>query len=66
MKIAKIVQNNIGQIIRYSNIFAYFGQIYSFAKIFIDFFEIKLIWIFIRDIFIMPNIFGYSFVHYLW
>ena len=32
IKMAKIVQNNIGQIIRYSNIFVYFGRIYSFAK----------------------------------
>ena len=37
MKMATIVQNNLGQRIRYSNIFVYFGQIYSFAKIFVDF-----------------------------
>ena len=34
---AKIVQNNLEKIIWYSNIFQYFGQIYSFAKIFVDF-----------------------------
>ena len=34
---AKIFQNNPGQIIRYLNIFIYFGQIYSFAKILVDF-----------------------------
>ena len=50
----------------YSNTFEYFGQIYSFAKIFVDFFIGEFIRIFIRDIFIMPNIFGYSFVQYLW
>ena len=59
MKIDKIVQNNLGKIIWYLNTFEYFGQIYSFAKIFVDFFIGKFIWIFIRDIFIMPNIFGY-------
>ena len=38
MKIAKIVQNNLGKVIWYLNIFKYFGGIYSFAKIFVDFF----------------------------
>ena len=59
MKMAKIVQINLGTIIWYSNTFEYFGQIYSFAKIFVDFFMGEFIRIFIHDIFIMPNIFGY-------
>ena len=76
MKMAKIVQNNLGKIIRYLNTFKYFGKIYSFAKIFFDFFMGKFIRIFIRDIFIIAeyirifirpismvtNILGYSFV----
>ena len=66
MKMAKIVQNNHGQIIIYSNIFVHFGWIYSFAKIFIDFFLIKFIRIFICEPFFMPNIFRYSLVQYLW
>ena len=44
----------------YSNIF---GQRYSFAKIFNDFFLGEFIRIFICDLFILTNIFGYSFVH---
>ena len=51
MKMAKIVQNNLGKIIWYSNTFKYFGRIYSFAKIFVDF-----SWL---------NLFGYSFVIFL-
>ena len=53
----------------YSNIRIYwniFGRIYSFAKIFVIFFLSKFIWIFICDIFILTNIFGYAFFHYLW
>ena len=38
MKMAKIVQNNLGQINWYLNVFEYFGRIYSSAKIFVDFF----------------------------
>ena len=64
MKRAKIVQNNLGKVIRYLNIIIYFGQIYSFAIMFIDFFQIKFIWIFICDIFIKSNIFRYSKVQY--
>ena len=52
MKMAKIVQNSLGKIIWYSNTFEYFGRIYSFEKIFVDF-----TW---------ANIFGNSFVQYLW
>ena len=66
IKMAIIVQNSLGNITWYLNTFEYFGQIYSFAKIFIDFLMGEFIWIFIRDIFNMPNIFGYSFVQYLW
>ena len=51
MKMAKIVQNNLGKIIWYSNTFVYFGRIYSFAKIFVDFSR--------------ANLFGYSFVIFL-
>ena len=66
MKMAKIVQNNLGKLISYLNTFEYFRQIYSFAKVLVDFFMGEFICIFIRDIFIMPNLFGYSFVQYLW
>ena len=66
MKRAKIVQKNLGKIIWYLNTFDYFWLIYSFAKIFADFYMGEFIRIFIRDIFIRPNIFGYSFVQYLW
>ena len=38
MGIAKLAQNNLEQIFQYLNIYEYFGQIYSFAKIFNDFF----------------------------
>ena len=38
IKMSKIVQNNLGQIIRYLFVSVYFGQIYLFAKIFINFF----------------------------
>ena len=38
MGIAKLVQNNLKQIFRYLKIYEYFGQIYLFAKIFVDFF----------------------------
>ena len=51
MKMAKIVQNNLGKIIWYSNTFEYFGRIYSFAKISVDF-----LW---------ATLFGYSFVIFL-
>ena len=37
MKMAQIVQKNLGKIIWYSNTLEYFGRIYSFAKIFVDF-----------------------------
>ena len=37
MKMAKLVQNNLGQTISYSNIFKCFGQIYFSAKIFVNF-----------------------------
>ena len=68
IQMSKIVQNNIGQIFRYSNMFVFLGQIYSFIpkNICWFFFLIKFIWISIRDLFIMPNIFRYSFVQYLW
>ena len=62
MKMAKIVQINLGQIIWYSNTFEYFhSQKYS-----LHFFMGKFIRIFICDIFIMTNIFVYSFGQYLW
>ena len=48
---AKIVQNNLGKTILYSNTFEYFVQIYSFAKIFV--------------VFSWANLFGYSFVIFL-
>ena len=51
MKMANIVQYCLGQIIWYSTIIEYFGQIYSFTKIFVDFFR--------------ENLFGYSFVIFL-
>ena len=47
---------------KYSNIQIYsniFGQIYSLVLIFIDFFQAKYIRIFICDLFILTNIFGY-------
>ena len=50
-KMAKILQNNLKEIIWYSNTLEYFGWIYSFAKIFIDFSK--------------ANLFGYSFVIFL-
>ena len=46
----------------YSNIFR---QIYSFVQIFVNFFQGEYIRIFIRDLFMLTNIFGYSFVQYL-
>ena len=54
---------------KYSNILIYFNifrWIYSFVQIFINFFQGEYIWIFIRHLFMLTNIFGYSFVHYLW
>ena len=57
------VCSSVGRILGYLNIFR---QIYSFVSIFVDFFQRKYIWIFIRDLFILTNIFGYSFVQYLW
>ena len=46
---AKIVENNLGKTIWYSNTLEYFGRIYSFAKIFVE-------W---------ANLFWYSFVIFL-
>ena len=43
-----------------------FGKIYSFPKIFGKFSMCKFIWIFVCDVFTLRNIFGYSFVNYLW
>ena len=63
---AKLVQNYFQKIFGHLNIFKDFGQTYSFAKIFVGFFYGESIWIFICDLFIMPNTFGYSFVQYLW
>ena len=51
MKMAKIVQNNHGQTIWYSSTLEYFGRIYSFTKIFLDFSR--------------ANLFGYSFLIFL-
>ena len=75
MKIAKIVKNNVGQIIWYSNTFKYFGRIYYSQKhlfiflgqIYSDihswyFYHVEYTWIFIRQIYMVTNIFGYSFV----
>ena len=55
-----------GQIILYSNIFEYFGQIYSFA-IYLDihswsFYHAKYIRIFIHPISMVTNILQYSFI----
>ena len=54
MRMAKLVPQNHGNIL----IFKYFGQIYSVAKIFIDFFQGKFIWMFICDLFYL--------VEYIW
>ena len=72
MKMAKIVQNIIGQIVKYCNIFVYFGQIYSFSKIFVDpiysdiyllsFYQAEYIRILICPISMVTSIFGYSFI----
>ena len=53
----------------YSDIRIYlniFWWIYSFVQIFVNFFQGEYIWIFIRHLFTLTNIFGYSFVQYLW
>ena len=44
---SKLFQNNLGQIFWYTNIFKYFGRIYSLAKEYVDFFKGEFIWIFI-------------------
>ena len=75
MIMSKLVQDSFGQIFWYSNIFKYFGQIYSFSKIFIIFFMViysdlhlwsfypaEYIWIFIRQLSMVKNIFWYTFV----
>ena len=46
----------------YSNIFR---QIYSYVQIFVNFFQGEYIRIFIHNLFMLTNIFGYSFVQYL-
>ena len=75
MKMAKIVQKNLGHIIWYSNTFEYFGRIFSFAKyllifpgpIYLDihfwsFCHAEYNRIFIRPILMLTNMFRYSFV----
>ena len=51
MKMAKIVQKNLGEMIWYSNTLEHFGRIYSFAKYLL--------------IFSWANLFWYSFVIFL-
>ena len=56
MKMANIVQDSLGKLS--------YIQIYS--NILDKSIHSQFIWIFIHDLFIMPNIFGYSFIQYLW
>ena len=52
----------------YSNIQTYlniFRRIYSFVEIFVNFLQGEYIRIFIRHLFMLTNIVGYSFVQYL-
>ena len=57
-----IVWDEYSDIQIYLNIF---GRIYSFVLIFVDFFQAEYIRIFICHLFILTNIFGYSFGQYL-
>ena len=60
-------QISVGQILGHSNIFKYiWTNIFIRQNIFADFFWCEYIRTFIRDVFILTNIFGYSFIHYLW